>query len=63
MTFHLETCACSECARLDLEFPGEGFQLAIPLPPPSVDQSGDGANHPGLPSPARLGGGVGILHA
>lgn len=25
-------CDCAECAVLDLEFPGEGRQLAFPLP-------------------------------
>ena len=25
----LQTCGCQECARLDLEFPGEGIQLAL----------------------------------
>jgi len=25
-------CSCAECAVLDLEFPGEGRQLAFPLP-------------------------------
>ncbi len=24
-------CSCAECAELDLEFPGEGRQLAFPL--------------------------------
>lgn len=26
-------CTCAECAELDLEFPGEGRQLAFPLKP------------------------------
>jgi len=27
-------CSCPECAHLDLNFPGEGLQLAIPLASP-----------------------------
>lgn len=27
-------CPCAECARLDLELPGEGTQLALPLARP-----------------------------
>lgn len=26
----VDDCACEACARLDLEFPGEGRQLAFP---------------------------------
>jgi len=25
-------CVCADCAHLDLEFPGEGIQLALVLP-------------------------------
>lgn len=31
---HADRCDCDECARLDLEFPGEGVQLAMPLAAP-----------------------------
>jgi hypothetical protein len=31
---HLEACTCGDCARLDLDFPGEGLQLRLPLNPP-----------------------------
>lgn len=28
---NVRRCPCAECARLDLELPGEGMQLALPL--------------------------------
>lgn len=37
------TCSCSECAELDLQYPGEGRQLALlpSTPAPGRERSTD----------------------